>query len=411
MKIVDKRNVLRKHSSKKYRKRLRSSITNIAIHHSATTSGSAEAFANYHVNNLGWPGIGYHYVIAKDGTISHCHDLEVISYHVGNNNSRAVGICMVGNFAVEKPTNAQMEAIMELTHSLLKQLNLTVQDVWGHNEFPSHAGTLCPVINMNEFRNRLAKASGNMNFEQIHSPSYVKGDSKRTYLSLGDQGDDVLALQKRLKELGFDPIYLDGIFGPATYRALMSFQRFAKIEVDGIVGPVTLQALKDSKGTKEVVDHASPLDEPDENEARFVSDSRRMLRYVQPMMRGQDVLEVQKKTHAIQDGIFGPMTEQAVKQFQRQKKLTVDGIVGPQTWKALDRVTEKDFTGNVRLLSLQSPYLRGEDVKQVQRALNIPVDGVYGPVTERAVKEFQKREGITVDGIVGPETWERLFYH
>ncbi|WP_341529157.1 peptidoglycan-binding protein [Nostoc sp. UHCC 0302] len=35
------------------------------------------------------------------------------------------------------------------------------------------------------------------------------------------------------------------------------------------------------------------------------------------------------------DGIFGALTETAVKSFQNQRDLTVDGIVGQRTWRAL----------------------------------------------------------------------------
>ena len=35
------------------------------------------------------------------------------------------------------------------------------------------------------------------------------------------------------------------------------------------------------------------------------------------------------------DGIYGPMTTQAVKNFQSAKGLVADGIVGPLTWAAL----------------------------------------------------------------------------
>jgi peptidoglycan hydrolase-like protein with peptidoglycan-binding domain len=37
------------------------------------------------------------------------------------------------------------------------------------------------------------------------------------------------------------------------------------------------------------------------------------------------------------DGIFGPLTEAAVRTFQRTFALQVDGIVGPQTWGRLLR--------------------------------------------------------------------------
>lgn len=51
--------------------------------------------------------------------------------------------------------------------------------------------------------------------------------------------------------------------------------------------------------------------------------------------RGEDVRKLQAKLSLAVDGIFGPVTEEAVKSFQQAHKLKVDGIVGPRTWAAL----------------------------------------------------------------------------
>lgn len=51
--------------------------------------------------------------------------------------------------------------------------------------------------------------------------------------------------------------------------------------------------------------------------------------------KGNEVIQLQKLLGINADGIFGPITEECVKQFQRTHNLDVDGIVGPKTWAAL----------------------------------------------------------------------------
>jgi hypothetical protein len=60
-------------------------------------------------------------------------------------------------------------------------------------------------------------------------------------------GADVLAVQKRLHELGFEPGALDGVYGPATERAVRAFQAAAPIRADGVVGPATRKALDEAR--------------------------------------------------------------------------------------------------------------------------------------------------------------------
>lgn len=62
------------------------------------------------------------------------------------------------------------------------------------------------------------------------------------------------------------------------------------------------------------------------------------------------------------------------------------GLPGPDVWKPLKRGS------------------RGHAVEHVQEALRIREDGAFGRRTVKAVKRFQKRNGLEVDGIVGVET-------
>jgi murein L,D-transpeptidase YcbB/YkuD len=57
--------------------------------------------------------------------------------------------------------------------------------------------------------------------------------------------------------------------------------------------------------------------------------------------RGPYVVEVQTILGVKADGIFGPITETAVKDFQKKRKLTVDGIVGAKTWAELDKIEQR----------------------------------------------------------------------
>lgn len=63
------------------------------------------------------------------------------------------------------------------------------------------------------------------------------------------RGDDVLYLQQRLDELGFDSGPVDGIFTPAVEVAVTEFQRNAGLIVDGIVGESTFDRLRHLRQT------------------------------------------------------------------------------------------------------------------------------------------------------------------
>lgn len=63
----------------------------------------------------------------------------------------------------------------------------------------------------------------------------------------GDRGPAVAQLQDLLRQSGFDPGPVDGIFGPLTEAAVIAAQRHFGLEVDGLAGRMTVGALEGAR--------------------------------------------------------------------------------------------------------------------------------------------------------------------
>ncbi len=67
--------------------------------------------------------------------------------------------------------------------------------------------------------------------------------SAEAALRRGSTGDDVTAVQKRLKQWGYYSGAVDGVYGYATERAVRWFQQKNGLTVDGVVGEKTAAAM------------------------------------------------------------------------------------------------------------------------------------------------------------------------
>ncbi len=145
---------------------------------------------------------------------------------------------------------------------------------------------------------------------------------------VGDQGPAVRDIQDRLAALSFDPgADARAVFGEGTCNAVSEFQRAKGLDADGIVGPITWRALY---------------------EAGYRLGDR-ILFMRRPMMRGEDVAELQSRLNSLGfdtgkvDGIFGPDTERAVVDFQHNRHLAEDGKMGPEVVTEIHLVTRGEM--------------------------------------------------------------------
>jgi hypothetical protein len=116
----------------------------IVIHHSATPAGSMAFFDKEH-KAKGWDGIGYHFVIGN-GTDTADGQIEVTprwplqkwgahAKTVDNRfNEHGIGICLVGNFDVERPSPKQMQSLSRLVAHLSQTYRISPQNVVGHRD-------------------------------------------------------------------------------------------------------------------------------------------------------------------------------------------------------------------------------------------------------------------------------------
>jgi N-acetyl-anhydromuramyl-L-alanine amidase AmpD len=127
----------------KNRLALRRSTNRVIVHHSASSDVSAATIHGWHLNQ-GWSGIGYHFVIRRNGNIERGRELSAIGSHSGpKGNGDSVGVCLTGNFEIDKPTAAQINSLVWLITRYLEPRYGNLK-VIGHRDVMA---TACPGKN------------------------------------------------------------------------------------------------------------------------------------------------------------------------------------------------------------------------------------------------------------------------
>ena len=260
-------------------------------------------------------------------------------------------------------------------------------------------------------------------------------------LSAGDSGDDVKALQARLRQLGYFDGEIGGNYLTKTTAAVKKFQAAAGFDVNGIAtvelqeflfsqdAPRASGTVSPSQPTPAVTPTPTPTQRPQPTAAiRY-----RELSYGDtgsPVKALQSRLKELGYFNGNIAGNYLELTENAVKRFQAAAGFDVNGVATVEMQEFLfspdapaatahtqptaaptARPTAATGSGYVELSYGDS----GSRVKKIQSRLkelgyfNGNVAGNYLEKTRSAVAAFQKAAGLTADGVATVATQERLF--
>ena len=122
--------------------------TKIVIHHSASRPDTTmEQINEWHKARFNFPSsfgsfVGYHYVIEESGKVYQCRRDNEFGMHSVPNDGK-IGVCVVGNFQKDFPTNEQIVSLEKVVNELKKVYN--INEVLGHRDYNP---TECPGDNL-----------------------------------------------------------------------------------------------------------------------------------------------------------------------------------------------------------------------------------------------------------------------
>ncbi|MGR3321358.1 MAG: peptidoglycan-binding domain-containing protein [Pseudooceanicola sp.] len=245
-------------------------------------------------------------------------------------------------------------------------------------------------------------------------------------------------IQRNLSLIGFDPRGIDGIFGPATRRAIGAWQQANGFETTTyLTGPQVreIQTAADRR--------AAELEE--EARERREAEERADRAYWRDLGQGRDEAALRAYLRRYPDGLFAEVAQDRLDAIEEERRdevrrdervawdeaQRVDNIAAYESF--LSRFPQSAFAdaAKARIAQLEEDDRNSEDVERARQAERAvagnpvtrllverrlaqvgfdpgPVDGNFDEQSRRAIRRFQRDQGITVTGYVTQETMVRL---
>lgn len=115
----------------------------IIVHHSGgtdqnpledTSNHTAKIMEDYHLSK-GWEGLGYQYVIHKNGDVWAGRPETYHGAHTVDYNKKSIGICLAGNFDATLPTLEQIKSLTNLMNTIKVKYNIPLEKIVPHRTF------------------------------------------------------------------------------------------------------------------------------------------------------------------------------------------------------------------------------------------------------------------------------------
>lgn len=142
-------------------------------------------------------------------------------------------------------------------------------------------------------------------------------------LRQGSRGALVKAVQRSLRRVNHH-IAVDGVYGPATARAVRAFQARTGLPATGVVAAATYRELGITRASDEYG-----------NPTVRLGDRGEAVRHLQMQLNDQFHSILRRSSpHVAEDGVFGRRTRASVMELQRVKGLPVTGVADRRVWAA-----------------------------------------------------------------------------
>lgn len=272
--------------------------------------------------------------------------------------------------------------------------------------------------------------------EDAASAPQRRAEAVETALNLSR--DQRRQIQRNLSLIGYDPRGIDGIFGPATRSAVGDYQRASGFEVTTFLTAAQIDRIQTAADARarelerEAAERRAAEERADRAYWRDVGEGRdepALRSYLQRYPDGIYAETARARLARIEDSRSGQVrreVRQAWRETQRQ-----DTIASYQSF--LERYPDTPFVeaARARIAELENQSRNSAEVEAaqgeeagvagnqvtrllVERRLQQvgfdpgALDGVFDDSTRRAIRRFQRDQGISITGYISRETMVRL---